>query len=228
MDASTLPMERYGAQKYWANSWGRPPILKYVRNSLYGKLIFLFDCGFSLMVSPYFTQESSLALSSNASLSLSIMGSEAFYIHSVPGYVSPSLQVFVNCFPKRPIHYKHVCDIHLGWRLSPCQPFYIIQASCLATITYHLALSMSVTASSANNIGSEAFSADELKMHIAGNWDLQTNAGRGGKKPALVGRGTGAWNTGLKTRKPASDHRRHALHFRPDSSDKRLVMYSPK
>lgn len=92
---------------------------------------------------------------------------------------SPSLQVFVNCFPKRPIHYKHVCNIHLGWRLSPCQRLYIIQASCLATIAYHLALSMSVTASSANNIGSEPLNADELKTCIARNWDLQTNAGWG-------------------------------------------------
>lgn len=38
---------------------------------------------------------------------------------------------------------------------------------------------MSVTASSANNIGSEPLSTDELKMHIAKNWDLQTNKGWG-------------------------------------------------
>lgn len=86
---------------------------------------------------------------------------------------------------------------------------------------------MSVTASSANNIGSETLNTDELKTHIAGNWDLQTNAGWG-EKPTVAGRMTGAWNKGLKTRQPASDHRRHALHFRPDSSDKTLVMYSPK
>lgn len=63
--------------------------------------------------------------------------------------------------------------------MSPCQRLYIIQVSCLATIAYHLALSVSVTASSANNIGSEPLSTDELKMHIAKNWDLQTNKGWG-------------------------------------------------
>lgn len=87
---------------------------------------------------------------------------------------------------------------------------------------------MSVTASSANNIGSVPLNTDELKTYIAGNWDLQTNEGRGKKNPTLAGRITGAGNKGLKTRKPASDHRQQALHFRPDSSDKKLVMYSPK
>lgn len=144
--------------------------------------------------------------------------------------VFPSLQACVNRFPKCPIHYKHVCNIHLGWRLSPCQRLYIIQASCLATIAYHLALSMSVTASSANNIGSEPLNTDELKTHVAGNWDLQTNAGRRGGGGGTHSHWQNDWSLEwrIKNKKPASDHRRHALHFRPDSSDKTLVMYSPK
>lgn len=75
---------------------------------------------------------------------------------------------------------------------------------------------MSVTASSANNIGSEPLYTDELKMHIVGgNWVLQTNAGQGrGGGPTLAGRVTGAGNKGLKQEKPASDRKRHALHFR--------------
>lgn len=55
MDVSMPPLERYGAQKYWTNSWGGPPIWKYLRRTLYGKLIFLLDWGFSLLVLPYFT-----------------------------------------------------------------------------------------------------------------------------------------------------------------------------
>ena len=47
---------------------------------------------------------------------------------------------------------------------------------------------MSVTASSANNIGSEPLNTDELKTHIAGNWDLQTNAGRGKNPLSLAER----------------------------------------
>lgn len=106
----------------------------------------------------------------------------------------------------------------------------------MATIGNHLALSMSVTASSANNIGSESLHTDELKTHIAGNWKLQTNVGLGGGGVGGVvcvwgGGGThSCWQDdckGLKRRKPVSDHSRHALHFRPDSSDKTLVMHSP-
>lgn len=154
------------------------------------------------------------------------MESGAFYIRFVP---VDGFSIFIKLCELIPMHYKHVRNIHLGCWMSPCQRLYIIQVSCLATIAYHLALSVSVTASSANNIGSEPLSTDELKMHIAKNWDLQTNKGWGVGMwggPTLTSRMTGV--EGLKTRKPASDHRRHALHFRPDSCDKTLVMYSHK
>lgn len=100
---------------------------------------------------------------------------------------------------------------------------------------------MSITASSANNTGSELLNTDELKnAHSEEGTGIFKQMHGGGerekkKNPTLAGRTHGASNQGLRKkkkgrrrRKPASDHRRHALHFRPDSSDKALVMYSSK
>lgn len=151
-----------------------------MENTLYGRLIFLFDLRSCSLGSPPFSP-----FSGTFFLRMDVLVGHGIWsiFTSVLflAMVFPSLQACVNRFPKCPIHYKRVCNIHLGWRLSPCQRLYIIQASCLATIAYHLALSMSVTASSANNIGSEPLNTDELKTHVAGNWDLQTNAGRVGR-----------------------------------------------
>lgn len=109
--------------------------------------------------------------------------------------VLPSLEASVNRFPKCPTHYKHLCNVHLGWRLPPCQGLYAIQVSCLATITYHLALSTSMTASSANNIGSELLNTDELKTPLVEKDPASSNTCRG--EHTRVGRGTGAWNQGF-------------------------------
>lgn len=48
----------------------------------------------------------------------------------------------------------------------------------------------------------------------------------GGGRPTLAARKSGALSNGLKTRKPASDHRRHALHLGPESSDKTPATHS--
>lgn len=105
---------------------------------------------------------------------------------------------------------------------------------------------MSITASSANNTGSELLNTDELKnahseegtgifkqMHGGGEREKKRKEK---KNPTLAGKTHGASNQGLRNKKKGktkkktcvSDHRRHALHFRPDSSDKAPVMYSSK
>lgn len=219
MDANILPLERHVAQKYWTNStW-----TTYVE--IPGKYLICqadISVWFRIFFPGFISLFSRIPLWHVLLIHLKRFTS---VLVLVMGF--PSLQACVKRFPKCPIHYKYVCNIHLGWQLSPCQRLYIIQASYLATIAYHLALSMSVTASSANNIGSVPLNTDELKNAHSGELG-SSNKCRVGEKPTVAGRKTGAWNKGLKTRKPLSDHRRHALHSRPDSSDKTLVMYYSK
>lgn len=73
---------------------------KNLENTLYGRLTFRFDLGSCFLGSSPFSPESSLARSSNAWMSLSVMESEAFYIRSVPGDGFPIFTSLCEPLPK--------------------------------------------------------------------------------------------------------------------------------
>lgn len=73
---------------------------KYLENTLCGRLTFLFDLGSCFLGSSSFSPESSLAHSSKAWMSLSVMESEAFYIRSVPGDGFPIFISLCELLPK--------------------------------------------------------------------------------------------------------------------------------